>query len=826
MAVKIRQYEQQTVPNTLGVVPRASPLQVSQAVPNALMKVAGDVEQAGMAIARMKEARDAERRRKEEEDGKAWAARNLAELARRRTEGFVRLQQESPPGAEGFLERFDEEWDEDEETVASQAPSETAKKFLRDRALTMRADMTTRAIMYEAEEGARFRGENIDTAANEISKLVAADPTQLAPRLAEWRATVAAADLRPDLKAKLLEDGSMRVAQAAVLGEVERDPAAAQEKLAARLGMTRADVATPSGPPATAQEVQAKYEAIGNSFGFVTTSITRTQAENDALPGAVKNSQHLESRGTARDWSIRGKTQAEIDAFVAALRAEGFQVITKPHGTGPHIHAELPPQGARKTPEAVLQEKPEGERVGDLAYDMLTVPQVVQLLGATESALQRKRNEMAGLIAAREQDDLAAYGDGKQPPNPITAQEFIAAFGGVEGAQRYQRYASAQKFATERARFKDMTPAQIQETLARMEPKPGAGYAAASQQYGLAVQAAQAVLDARASDPVQFAITAGYTDAEPIDFSNEEAMVAGLRKRAGVADMNSTKYGTRYTLLTNAEAAQLAQALGQMTGDERMKFVGAIGGNVGDREYRSIMSQLRKDSPVTAIAGLVNHVGGSVNVGDRTMTAAEVARMAMFGEDLLNPTKAASQQNGYGRFPMPSDTDLRRVWAEYTGNAYAGNAEQEGAAYQLFKAIYAGERARNGGYDGKLDEDVAKIAARAATGGLIEMPGSDTKIVPPWGMDPTFVGDMLVQEWTRIAPQAGYANVPFEALTLQTVADGQYAVMAGTGPLKDRNGAPIYLSVPRYTYPNGIPTLQVPAPAYDDSYSRGPGGGR
>lgn len=56
----------------------------------------------------------------------------------------------------------------------------------------------------------------------------------------------------------------------------------------------------------------------------------------------MANSQHLESRGTARDWSVKGKSQEQIDAFVADLRAAGFQVITEPHGTGPHIHAELP----------------------------------------------------------------------------------------------------------------------------------------------------------------------------------------------------------------------------------------------------------------------------------------------------------------------------------------------------------------------------------------------------------------------------------------------------------------------------------------------------
>lgn len=94
------------------------------------------------------------------------------------------------------------------------------------------------------------------------------------------------------------------------------------------------------------EDVQADYETLGTRHGFRTTSTTRSKAENDRV-GGVKHSQHLDHHGTARDWSIKGKSQAEIDAFVADLRAAGFEVITKPHGTGPHIHAEVP-KGGRK----------------------------------------------------------------------------------------------------------------------------------------------------------------------------------------------------------------------------------------------------------------------------------------------------------------------------------------------------------------------------------------------------------------------------------------------------------------------------------------------
>lgn len=105
-----------------------------------------------------------------------------------------------------------------------------------------------------------------------------------------------------------------------------------------------AQVSGPARMPASAKAVQTQYTEIGAKHDFVTTSTTRSEEDNRRV-GGVKSSQHLSARGTARDWSVRGKSPAQINAFVADLRAAGYEVITKRHGTGPHIHAELPPSG-------------------------------------------------------------------------------------------------------------------------------------------------------------------------------------------------------------------------------------------------------------------------------------------------------------------------------------------------------------------------------------------------------------------------------------------------------------------------------------------------
>lgn len=102
----------------------------------------------------------------------------------------------------------------------------------------------------------------------------------------------------------------------------------------------------PSGRMPSSKEVQSELQEIGDRFGFVTTSTLRTPEENKAV-GGVTNSQHLNNRGTARDWSVKGKTPAQINNMVSTLRAAGYEVITGAHGTGDHIHAEIPPGGLR-----------------------------------------------------------------------------------------------------------------------------------------------------------------------------------------------------------------------------------------------------------------------------------------------------------------------------------------------------------------------------------------------------------------------------------------------------------------------------------------------
>lgn len=790
MAVRINQYQQQTAPSSLGVVPRASGVAPDTQVADAGRRLAASAGYAIDTYANVQAKIEEERKRQEAEDAKVYADSALADAQLKQLSKFAEMQDSAEAGAPHFTKQYNDQFSEYEETLLSVAPTDSAKKFLRDGLTRLRVDMTGRAIQYETDERRKWRVDTGKKAITDRAGAMAVDPSRFDVTLAEQHAMIDAYDIPQEAKRALHEFADETIATSAVLGEAERDPEMALAKIAERLGLDAADVMGPkAGPSRNGAEVQAKYEAISAGFGFKTTSTTRSAEENAAV-GGVPDSQHLEGKATARDWSIKGKSPGEISAFVAALRDEGFEASVHTKGTAPHIHAELPPERARKTPAQAVAEKPEGEPINERAYDILGTPKLVSLLGSINSKLDQEKSQYRSLISARETDDLAAYGDGKAATNPITAGEFIKAYGGVEGARRFAAYKSAQGYASEMSGFKTATPEQIVATVKAKEPQPGEGYAVAAQQHNVAVQAANAVLTQRAEDPQQFAMDNGLSAGQPLNFQDAEEMGAGLSARMGVADTMATKYGTRYTLLTKGEATQMSAMLGGMTAPEKAAFVKQIRTSLpDDRAYQSIMGQIRQDSPVTAMAGSIMTQTSPVMVKPggwasraEVIQADRVGMMILAGEDILNPAKGIKGADGKGgTFPMPSDGEMRDAWMAEVGDAYRGDPATASASYQAFRAFYAAAAHQAGKGDGELDGEIADLAARSVSGGVTEHNGRS--VVMPWGMGEDAFIDALRLQYEAQARAAG-VTVDFDAVEFLTTGNGVYRPSLGMTPLQ------------------------------------------
>jgi RNA polymerase sigma factor (sigma-70 family) len=93
--------------------------------------------------------------------------------------------------------------------------------------------------------------------------------------------------------------------------------------------------------------IQSQYKSIADELGFRQTSTVRP-----VMPGVGAGSRSQHPKGTASDFSVRDKKPEQIDALINRLRSEGFEVIDERDGktgTGPHIHAEIPPGGRKSS---------------------------------------------------------------------------------------------------------------------------------------------------------------------------------------------------------------------------------------------------------------------------------------------------------------------------------------------------------------------------------------------------------------------------------------------------------------------------------------------
>ena len=183
------------------------------------------------------------------------------------------------------------------------------------------------------------------------------------------------------------------------------------------------------------EEVQAKLASLGEQYGFTTTSVARTEEENKQV-GGVANSQHLDHIGTARDFRTRDKKPEQITEFVNALKDKGYHVITQTHGTGPHIHVQLPSSSRAASEErpstpAVTMSAPDtsgaavlGRPVWDYAEAATRSASEIRARASVPASVPRPTALAKG---AQQYLTLLAAASGSEVPDDVDAQATVTA---------------------------------------------------------------------------------------------------------------------------------------------------------------------------------------------------------------------------------------------------------------------------------------------------------------------------------------------------------------------------------------------------------------
>lgn len=122
------------------------------------------------------------------------------------------------------------------------------------------------------------------------------------------------------------------------------------------------------GPPRAPGDLSAVLN-LSAQHRFQPTSFGRSPQENASTPGAAKNSNHLTE--DALDYSVNGKSQQQVQAFVADMENAGWVGKIHMKGTGPHLHFDRASSGggqqvqAPKDKPSAFQERIEFARAND-----------------------------------------------------------------------------------------------------------------------------------------------------------------------------------------------------------------------------------------------------------------------------------------------------------------------------------------------------------------------------------------------------------------------------------------------------------------------------
>jgi hypothetical protein len=313
--------------------------------------------------------------------------------------------------------------------------------------------------------------------------------------------------------------------------------------------------------------------------------------------------------------------------------------------------------------------------------------------------------------------------------------------------------------------------------------------------------------------PLLFHESRGGEEIPPLDVNallNPETagvVTEQMADRVAIIQSSQVKFGPQVQMrpLLPQEVSQLAAGLEQATpGQSVQLFASLRKAFANDDAYQAAIQQIAPDSPVTSLAGslaikqtpitLVDSV-----VGDpETASGANVAKLLLDGEAILNKNKSQQGKDGTGKgIPMPTEQEFRDNFANIAGNVFAGNPQAYEIAYQATRSYYAGRTAQDGDISGIADMNRMEQSVKAVLGNVVDYNGNG-EVLAPWGMPGDVFIDRIEQALDAKAKELNLSEDVrghLDSVGLQTRGDGSYFVLQGRSYLTDAQGNPIILDL-------------------------------
>ena len=248
-----------------------------------------------------------------------------------------------------------------------------------------------------------------------------------------------------------------------------------------------------------------------------------------------------------------------------------------------------------------------GKATGDAFVDSLKTDQRL-------SVVLRARQLRTQMIQARSDEfkqevsnNLAETLMGNSP-QPLTADQFVEAYGPKAGAKRFEQYLLDYSDNQFRFEARGLSKEEIEAELKASKPRSGdANFSAAMKTWNAKKTAAEKIIKDRNDDPIQFAVDASDGDVPTIkDWSQEQAF-KDLVNRVSLAQQVHGRWKTEPVLLTKDELDGLSRQFDLLDASGQSDFAAQL--------YKSLKAPASDEDGVTAddfgIGTLVSQLSGN-----------------------------------------------------------------------------------------------------------------------------------------------------------------------------------------------------------------------
>lgn len=336
-------------------------------------------------------------------------------------------------------------------------------------------------------------------------------------------------------------------------------------------------------------------------------------------------------------------------------------------------------------------------------------------------------------------------------------------------------------------RFDTMNPADIKTEVEAGTPTAAApGVGDDIELHGMVQRAADSSIARRNADPREFVTTTQkkptFDVSQPID-----QQLATLNSRFNTIPTNSAQIGQAVPPLSKRESAQFAQTLDAQDATTKLGILDQYRNGLGDRNFKSLMLQVRPDSPVTTKAALLlPRTPGNAPAWYEAQfdTNVDTAKWIAQGQDIINPGHVLAKQEGRGGFKggmeLPDDAKFRDAWNNadpVRKGVYNGRVQEADTSFEATKAYYAGRMASQPPSK-EINPTIWKEAVKNVAGRLTDWNGSTVPV--PRGMNPQVFPHLVNYQLRALEQHYGLRSGTLDGYGLQEVGEygsGMYGVM-------------------------------------------------